>query len=69
MDEAISNMNKVELHRHFEGCITPTIFHNLIKKNHPDKLEAISENLIFNFGKYLRWNISLRFIKNNDKTA
>lgn len=36
MDEVISNMNKVELHRHFEGCITPTIFHNLIKKNHPD---------------------------------
>jgi adenosine deaminase len=33
--EELRNLKKVELHRHFEGCVTPKIFHNLVKKNHP----------------------------------
>lgn len=36
MERRIRDLKKVELHRHFEGCVTPKMFHNLIKKNSPD---------------------------------
>ncbi len=36
MDISIQELKKIELHRHFEGCITPKIFHNFVKKNHPN---------------------------------
>jgi adenosine deaminase len=38
VDARIRSLKKVELHRHFEGCVTPKIFHNLIKKNSPDSV-------------------------------
>lgn len=38
MLKTVQNLNKIELHRHFEGCISPKIFHKLITKNHPGSL-------------------------------
>lgn len=31
----VRNLKKIELHRHFEGCISPEIFHKLVLKHHP----------------------------------
>jgi adenosine deaminase len=44
----------VELHRHFEGCISPKIFHNLNKKNSPNSqyIEKLAIEELYSFSDF-----------------
>ncbi|MCE7736242.1 MAG: adenosine deaminase family protein [Candidatus Heimdallarchaeota archaeon] len=67
MDSAIQNLKKIELHRHFEGCITPIIFHNLVKKNHPDSIYTDFNKIkeLYSFQDFMSFLEAFRVVVNH----
>lgn len=67
MEDKVRNLKKVELHRHFEGCITPKIFHDLIKRNHPNSsyidLSKIDE--LYSFPDFVGFLEAFRVVVNH----